>query len=92
MTETQKPASSGDPATMATLKRLVDRLFEITKDWNAHDLVSDDEIAECKKIGTELNIMGGLELMQDAYYHAKALNRCVTPLQAYWDQIGDWRY
>ncbi len=52
-----------------------ERLIELIKDWNAHDLVPKNQQQECRKIGEELNADGGINAMREAYYAAEATNR-----------------
>ena len=73
-------------------QRLFARLCALTKDWNEHDLVPEAQKQECREIGVKLNELGGMQLMTDAYYDAKAHNRCASFIQAYWDGVGDWRW
>ncbi|RUV65808.1 hypothetical protein EOA64_00230 [Mesorhizobium sp. M1A.F.Ca.IN.022.02.1.1] len=71
---------------------LFQALRELTKDWNEYDPVPRSQQLECQHIGESLCTEGGINLMQDAYYDAKARNRSASVIQAYWDGIGDWRW
>lgn len=77
---------------MSQLQDLTNKLIEVSSDWNRHDLVPDQQKAECRVIGMSLNKLGGVDAMQTAYYAAKTHNRCASVIQAYWDGIGDWRW
>lgn len=77
---------------MTEKDKLFAELIKCTEDWNQHDLVPTSQKLECKRIGAELDRLGGIDLMQAAYYEAKAENFCVHSIQAYWDGIGDWRW
>ena len=78
--------------SQATIQELTSRLIDVSRNWNAHDLVPDEQKTRCRKIGEEINAAGGMAAMQTAYYEAKARNRCASVIQAYWDGIGDWRW
>lgn len=69
---------------------LIDRLCDLTKGWNEHDLVPDDQKERCKEIGKKLWDIGGIEHMRTAYYEAKARNKAAIAVQCYWDGIGSW--
>ena len=71
---------------------LVNRLIDVTANWNEHHLVPEEQKVRCRAIGEALNKAGGLGAMQDAYYAAKARNRCASLVQAYWDGVGEWRW
>lgn len=76
---------------MSTLTQ-VEALIELTKNWNDHDLVPKSQKAACREIGKQLNDIGGMDAMRDAYYEAKSRNSSVHVIQAYWDGIGNWRW
>lgn len=71
---------------------LIEQLCDLTKRWNAHELIPESQKLECKRIGRELNAIGGIDLMREAYYAARAANPPVQIIQAYWDGIGDWSW
>lgn len=75
-----------------TTPALFKELVALSAEWNEHDLVPEAQKAQCRAIGQQLNTLGGMELMQGAYYHAKGRNRCASMIQAYWDGIGEWRW
>lgn len=75
-----------------TIHELTSRLIEVSSGWNPHDLVPREQQTKCREIGEKLNEVGGMIAMQEAYYEAKARNRCASVIQAYWDNIGDWRW
>ena len=85
-------------AIPAEARSLIERLSEITRDWNAHDPVPKRQKDEVREIGNKINSLGGgdpdagFELMQAAYYAVKAKNRHAATVQAYWDGIGNWRW
>ena len=68
------------------------QLRELTKRWNEHEDIPKSQQYECREIGRKLNALGGMQLMVDAYYDARAHNRAASTVQAYWDGIGDWRW
>lgn len=70
----------------------VERLIKLTRDWNRHDLVPDNQKKACREIGIALNDAGGLDAMRSAYHEAKDHNPDVHVIQAYWDGIGEWRW
>ena len=70
----------------------VKQLCEIVSDWNEFDVPHPGLISFCKVIGAWLNEYGGMDAMIEAYYAAKAVNRCASVVQTYWDGIGDWRW
>ena len=78
--------------TPEEIAALTAQLVTLVKDWNYHDLISDEQKKECREIGRKLNAIGGMVAMRDAYYAAKATNRCASTLDAYWDGIGEWRW
>ena len=65
-------------------------LAALTATWDQHTLIPDAEKNRALALGKQLNEIGGRSLMQDAYYHAKARNRCASVLQYYWHGIGEW--
>ena len=71
---------------------LFEQLRDLTKRWNDHEDIPRSQQLECAAIGRKLNQAGGINLMRDAYYHAKGHNNSVHVIQAYWDGIGDWRW
>lgn len=73
-------------------KSLTAKLCELTKPWNEFDLVPKVQQEQCRAIGEALNALGGIEVMQDAYYEAKRKNRAASSIQPYWDGVGDWRW
>ena len=75
---------------MATKDELFAQLADCTRAWNRNDLVPKSQQLRCRQIGRDLNEIGGMALMQEAYYEAKAENPDVHVIQAYWDGIGDW--
>ncbi len=77
---------------MASLGDLTDKLVNLTQFWNDHEDIPKSQQNACRAIGKQLHEAGGHRYMTDAYYHAKARNRHVTVIQAYWDGIGDWRW
>lgn len=76
----------------ARKSELFARLHKCSRGWNQEDLVPDHQKRECRRIGEALNGIGGMDLMQEAYYHAKGENPNVHVIQAFWDGIGDWRW
>ena len=68
-----------------------ERLIELVKGWNHHDLVPIRQQRLCRQIGEELNAAGGISAMRNAYYEAKDTNWCAVAIRAYWDGIGAWR-
>lgn len=77
---------------METYNQLCQKLVVLTKNWNATDRVPQEEQDKCREIGVEIHKLGGCEMMQNAYYHAKGANQYVCVIQAYWDNIGEWRW
>lgn len=77
---------------MASLGDLTDELVNLTQFWNDHEDIPKSQQQCCRAIGRKLHEAGGLRYMTDAYYHAKARNRHVAVIQAYWDGIGAWRW
>lgn len=73
-------------------RELLAELTALTAQWNATDLIPVEQQMECKRIGEELNKIGGIHLMRQAYYSAHQANRCASVVQAYWDGIGEWRW
>lgn len=78
--------------TGLTKAKATKRLISLSASWNEYDLVPKDQQAECRQLGERLDEIGGMEAMIDAYYAAKAKNRCASAIQAYWDGVGDWRW
>jgi hypothetical protein len=72
--------------------KLITELRNLTSGWNQHDLVPLSEQLKCQDIGERLYEAGGMSLMQDAYYEAKAKNRAASVIASYWDGIGEWRW
>ncbi len=68
------------------------QLLELTKRWNNHEDVPRSQQLECKAIGKNLNHVGGMSAMQDAYREARAANKDVHVIQAYWHGIGGWQW
>lgn len=77
---------------MASLGDLTDELVNLTQYWNDHEDIPRSQQNRCKEIGKKLHEAGGTRFMRDAYYHAKARNRHVHVIQAYWHGIGDWMW
>lgn len=75
---------------MTDADALIEQLCDLTKRWNNYDLIPEGQKSECRRIGRELNAIGGIGLMRDAYYAARGANPWVHVIQAYWDGIGDW--
>lgn len=77
---------------MASLGDLTDELVNLTQYWNDHEDIPRSQQKICRQIGEKLHAAGGFRYMTDAYYNAKARNRHVHVIQAYWDGVGDWRW
>lgn len=77
---------------MSGAQLLTNSLKNLCKDWNEHDLVPEEQKAKCREIGEALHKLGGMMLMQEAYYAARGRNRSASVIQAYWDGVGDWRW
>jgi hypothetical protein len=71
---------------------LFSELRRVTAMWNTHEDIPTSQKLLCRQIGKRLYELGGEALMREAYYDAKAANRAVTVIQAYWDGIGEWRW
>ena len=78
--------------TTKTQDDLIDELCELTKRWTDYEDVPGSQKAECRRIGEELNRLGGMSAMRDAYYEAKGHNRAASVVQAFWDGVGEWRW
>lgn len=74
------------------LSELTAHLCTLVAPWTQDGLHSDETKADCRRVGERLNKIGGMEAMINAYYEAKASNRCASVVQAYWDGIGDWQW
>ena len=79
-------------APPATRETAFAQLRELTKRWNAYEEIPMSQQRECREIGRVLNALGGMALMQEAYYDAHGENRCASVVAAYWDGIGEWRW
>lgn len=77
---------------MTTQRDLGLELLNLTRHWTTYEDVPVSQKRKCKEIGTALNVAGGMPLMREAYYAAKAENPAASAVQAYWDGIGDWRW
>ena len=71
---------------------LFQRLFDLTRNWNDYEDIPQSQQIECRQIGKDLHAAGGIEKMRAAYYAAKGRNPHVHVIQAYWDNVGDWRW
>ena len=76
----------------AIISMIAGELCAISECWNEFDDIDQIDIQRCKKLGAELNCIGGIELMQAVYYEAKSKNKCASVIQSYWDGIGEWRW
>lgn len=74
------------------LQNLTARLCRMVEPWTTDGLHSTTTKAICRRIGMQINEIGGKPAMITAYYDAKAVNRCASVIQAYWDGIGDWQW
>lgn len=77
---------------MSPTQLLTARLHQLCHNWNEHDDVPRAQQEEARAIGTELNELGGYPAMLAAYDEVHAENKCACVLQAYWDNIGTWRW
>lgn len=68
------------------------QLLDVTKRWNAYEDVPRSQQLECADIGKKLHAIGGTNLMREAYYDAKAINKAACVIAAYWHGIGDWQW
>lgn len=71
---------------------LIAQLVSLTSPWTTYEDIPGSQKSECQIIGKKLWNIGGMKLMQDAYYTAKNANPAASTIQAYWDGIGDWRW
>lgn len=71
---------------------LMANLCALTHNWNQTDDVPLDQQRTARAIGTELDRIGGYALMLEVYDEVHAQNPCACVLQAYWDNIGTWRW
>lgn len=72
--------------------QLIGKLLELTRDWTRFDVIEPHQKKIAKEIGTELNQLGGYDLMLYAYRTVRAANRFSTDLQHIWDGIGEWKW
>lgn len=77
---------------MTPQQLIVQKLKDLVKDWNEHDDVPLDQQHDARALGKELDRLGGYPAMLDAYDEVHAHNKCAAVLQAYWDNIGTWRW
>jgi hypothetical protein len=67
-------------------------LAALTAPWTADRLIPHEQQLQCRAIGIRLDELGGFEAMEGAYNHAITRNPCASVVQAYWDNIGEWRW
>jgi hypothetical protein len=77
---------------MQQRRNLIKQLRELTSRWTTYEDIPASQQSECKEIGKKLWHMGGMNLMQEAYYEARDANRAASSIQPFWDGIGDWRW
>lgn len=78
--------------TTKTATALTEQLCDLTSRWTVYEDIPASQKSECRLIGIELNKLGGLSVMRDAYYEAKGRNRAASSIQPFWDGVGDWRW
>jgi hypothetical protein len=79
-------------ATTKTQQALTAQLIELTSRWTEYEDIAPSQKAECKSIVENLNKLGGMSAMQDAYYEAKGYNRAASSIQTFWGGVGEWRW
>jgi hypothetical protein len=77
---------------LLTEEDVTDRLLEITKTWTHYEDIRRTEQEECKRLGKQLNEIGGYPLMLRICREVHAANPAASVLAAYWDGIGDWQW
>lgn len=73
-------------------EEIVIALEELVKDWNEHDDIPLEQQRTARALGHELNALGGYPLMLAVYDDIHAINPCACVLQAYWDNVGTWKW
>lgn len=71
---------------------IVAQLCALTHSWNQTDDVPQNQQKEARLLGEELDRIGGYSLMLEVYDVVHAQNPCACVLQAYWDNVGTWRW